>query len=705
MKNPNMFKTAVAVILILLSIYPAAGQVLVERSKDKVVISGVTYYIHQVRKGETAYSIAKAYGLSVEELNRENPPALYGIHTGQTLRIPIRLVQEKPVTFTEIASSKHDDARFLYHILKAGETIYFLSKTYGVSENEIISNNPGIDITKLSVGTELAIPRKEFMTSQQKFDDSSKAGNTPTTVKNATREENRPQPEIKQEPQIGQQSKTIEPEKEKPLPPQEKGFFFHKVQNGESLSSIADKYGVTLREIKKANRDLRFPQVGDYVRIPGTQPVEKLETKPVTKDTVHVPVLIPSVNYEKPSEFTAVKDLKGSLNVAVLLPFYLNENSMRSEIDSSKVVKGKKSYKVIPRDDSWIYPMSVDFIEMYEGILLAADTLRALGLDITINTFDIKKDTFALHRLLRDGKLKGMDLIIGPVYSNNLAIVANWAKDENIPVVSPVPLYDNSILNGNPQLFLASSTLDVAQQCLAEKMKEYADQNFVFVHADTLGVDDDVRKFKKMLLTEISTRVPFEDIKFREFPFYSRSMFNNDSINRLEHTLSDRTKNIIIIASEDPPVISETIIDIHSLIKRYDLKVFGYPVLRDLDNLDPKYFFDLDLQIFSPYWIDYSKGDVINFNSRFRQKFLTEPTERSYAWEGYDIAYYFMSGIALHGKEFVEHPSIHHPDLLQTDFDFVNNSPDRGFENRNLYQIHYTKEYEVHLDDEKSHKQ
>ena len=67
------------------------------------------------------------------------------------------------------------------------------------------------------------------------------------------------------------------------------------------------------------------------------------------------------------------------------------------------------------------------------------------------------------------------------------------------------------------------------------------------------------------------------------------------------------SKNVIVIASEDPPVISESIIDIHSLSKKFDIKVFGYPAMRDIDNLDPKYFFDLDLMIYSPSWIDYSK--------------------------------------------------------------------------------------------------
>ena len=148
------------------------SQVVVERSKDKVVISGVPYFIHQVKKGETAYSISRAYGITVEDLTKENPPAIYGLKEGQTLRIPVALVDEiKKTEMAPLIQQPKDETKFIYHSLKPGETIFYLSKYYGVSENEILQSNPGIDITKLSVGTEIAIPRRDFMTERQKFDD------------------------------------------------------------------------------------------------------------------------------------------------------------------------------------------------------------------------------------------------------------------------------------------------------------------------------------------------------------------------------------------------------------------------------------------------------------------------------------------------------------------------------------------------------
>jgi hypothetical protein len=364
------------------------------------------------------------------------------------------------------------------------------------------------------------------------------------------------------------------------------------------------------------------------------------------------------------------------------------------------LVKGKRTVKVNRMNDDWIYPKSIDFVEMYQGILLATDTLRALGLNINLHTYDIKSDTLELTRLIQAGKLEGIDLIIGPVYSNNLSIVAGYARNLGIPVVSPVPLFDNSVLTGNPDLFLAGSSLEVAQQTLAKKLGEYPDHNFIFIHSDTLGIDEDVKRFRNLIISELSSKVKYEDIRFREFLFYSRSMFDNDSINRLSHALSDRSKNIVVIASEEAPVISETMIDIHSLSKRFDIKVFGYPAMRDIDNLDPKYFFDLDLMMYTSYWIDYSRSDIKQFNSDFRRKFLTEPNEKSYAWQGYDIAYYFMSGLALHGKEFIRYPEMHRPHLLQTDYDFVSKAAGDGFENRNLFLIRYSKDYEVNLVEE-----
>lgn len=636
-------------LLLLIFNNSIISQVVVERSKDKVIIYGIPYYIHQVKKGETLYSISRAYGTTVDELTKENPPAVYGVKEGQALRIPVKSVTETAPSETVPLQKQRDETKYIYHSLKPGETVYMLSKSYGVSESEIVQSNPGIDINKLSVGSEIAVPRRVFMSDRQKFDE------------------------------------------------QEKKYIYHKVLKGESLASISDKYGLTVRELRKENRDLRFPQVGDFVRIPVIKTADIQAIEPVKSDTVAAVVEEPVIQMERPAGYTPVKNLRGSFDVAVLLPFYIKENALRTEIDSSKSKNGRKIYKEVKKSEDWIYPGSFDFVEMYEGILLAADTLRSLGLDINLYPYDIESDTIEITKLINSGKLSEMELIIGPVYSHNLTAVAGYAKEHGIPVVSPVPLINSSALSDNPTLFVANSSLEVAQKTLAKKVSEYCNNNFVFIHADSTNSDEDVKRFKNLIFTELSYKLPFEEIKFKEFPFYSRSMFDNDSINRLSHALSEQTGNIIIIASEEAPVISESIMDVHSLSKKFDVKVFGYPSMRDIDNLDPKYFFDLDITVYSPYWIDYTMNDVKQFNLSFFNKYMTEPLEKSFAWEGYDMTYYFLSGLAIHGKDFIAHPEIHNPDLLQTEYDFARKEIGNGFENQKLFLVRYTKDYEVKL--------
>jgi LysM repeat protein len=633
------------VISYLLSISYAISQVQVETAKEKIIVSGVPYYIHQVRKGQTVYSISRAYGISVQDLTAENPPALNGIKEGQTLRIPVSSATGRMADPSPRIIEQKDESRFTYHKMRPGETIYALSKLYGVSESLLISSNPGIDINKLTVGSEIAVPKRD-----------------------------------------------IEPQKQKP-DNQQKKYIYHKVEKGETLSSIASKYGIPVRELRRENRNIRFPQVGDYLKIPVSEEFAAEPEEITPADTIKEFKQEEAPIIERPEGFTQVGRLEGSFDIAVLLPFYIDVNSSRTQTDST-VVKGKKQYRVSEVPGDWIYPESLDFVEMYNGILLAADTLRALGLNLNIHTFDIKRDTADLTRLIRSGQLSGMDLIIGPAYSGNLQIVSKWAGSRGIPVISPVPLINNSVLSGNPTVFMASPSLEVAQKAMSRQIAESNNSNLIFIHTNSPEEADDVSRLKKSIFDELTKKMDSEDINFHELVFIPRTL-GSDSINRIAHAMSDTRENVIIIASEEPPVLSEILTVVHGLSKKYNVKVYGYPSMIYLDNLDPKLFFELNQLMFSPYKIDYSSENVRRFNLNYFSKFRTMPLEISYAWIGYDIFYYFITGLSIHGHEFINNPGMHNPALLENEFEFERKNPDDGFENQKLFRIRYTRDYDI----------
>jgi LysM repeat protein len=652
-----MYRKSFRILLLIIFVsascpFLVLSQVVVERSKDKVIISGKPYYIHIVKKGETSYSISKAYGITVEELSDQNPSSSRGIKEGQSLRIPVVDNPVRPQPQIRMFQTQRDETKYNYHKLSSGDTVYSLAKKYGVSEDEIIRSNPGVEINKLPVGAEIAIPKRQFINISQNL-------NVP-----------------------------------------EKGFFNHKVVEGESISSIAEKYGISVRDIRRENRGLWFPRVDDYIKIPVARIPETILADQIQTDTVKVIAEVPEEKPERAVGFTTVGEMKGNINLAIMLPLYFRENSERIEVDSSQILKGKRVKKLIFREPQWIYPGSAPFLELYQGILIAADTLRSLGLDINIYVYDIQSDTLGVTRLIESGELRKMDLIIGPVYSRNLSIVAAYASSYDIPVVSPVPLRNNAALLNNPTLFMANPSLEVAQESIAKRVSGFYGDNFVYIHSDSTETDAGVTEFKNRIFRELSSKISYEEIKFKEFLYKTRSSVPNDSINRLEHALTDKTENMVLIASEDAPVLNETISDIHTLAKKYPVRIIGYPSMRDLEDIDPKDYFDLGVELYTSYWIDYSKNDVRNFNLSYRKKFLTEPAESSFAWQGYDIAYYFISGISLHGKRFVSRPYIHNPDLLETEFDFRKQNDDSGFENHKLYLIKYTNEMEVVLIEE-----
>lgn len=639
------------ILLFIFIILPltVSGQVEVEKSRDKVIISGKQYYIHVVRKGETAYSISRAYGVTVDELIKNNTGTEKGVKTGQALRIPVVETPSPGVNLKaagQTPAKQKDESKFFYHKLKPGETVYSLARNYGVSVQEITDSNPGVEINKLPVGYEIAIPRR--------------------TVKQTSEE----------------------------IQVQEKGFLEHRVVKGETLSSIAEKYGISVRDIRRENKGVIFPHVNDILRIPVTRAPEVKEEIIEKADTV---ISAEKPLIEVPVGITPVKNLKGEFNVAVLLPFNTYENSIRTETDSSQIIKGKPVYKTTLRPDEWIYPQSVGFIELYQGILLAADTLRSLGLDINIFAYDTQNDDETPEKLIENGSLRNMDLIIGPVYSRNLVKIAEYAERYRIPVVSPVNLISNQPLAGNPNLFMAIPSVEVAQDAIIRKAAECRNSNFVFIHTDSSGEDEATIAYRNKLIRELDSAHGPDTLRFRELLFISRSALPADSINRLEHTLSLRHENVIIIASEDHPVLSEIIMSLHSLSRKYQIKLIGLPAVRELVNLDPKLYFDLGIELFSYYWIDYNKPDVKAFLKKYRNKYLTEPVETSYAWIGYDILYYFLSGLSIHGKDFIRHPEIHNPELLQTKFYFNRKNEDNGFENYHLYLIKYTGSMDIVL--------
>ncbi|MEA5082445.1 MAG: penicillin-binding protein activator [Dysgonamonadaceae bacterium] len=102
---------------------------------------------HTVQKGETVYAIAQMYNTTTEEIYQNNPSAKEGLTEGQVLNIPQRQ-----------AISVVKEENYRYHTILPKETLYSVSKTYSLKPEDIITANPGLSASTFQIGKTIRIP-------------------------------------------------------------------------------------------------------------------------------------------------------------------------------------------------------------------------------------------------------------------------------------------------------------------------------------------------------------------------------------------------------------------------------------------------------------------------------------------------------------------------------------------------------------------
>ena len=107
---------------------------------------------HVVKKLETVYSISKRYGVSEEDIYRLNEGSQWGIREGQTLLIP----QRKPDTIY-VEAPAIVQAEPGIHVVQSGETLFGISRKYGLTMGQLLELNPQKHDTQIAVGERIVV--------------------------------------------------------------------------------------------------------------------------------------------------------------------------------------------------------------------------------------------------------------------------------------------------------------------------------------------------------------------------------------------------------------------------------------------------------------------------------------------------------------------------------------------------------------------
>jgi LysM repeat protein len=239
--------------------------------------------LHKVGRRETLYSISKKYEITVEDIYNMNPNIqTEGLRSGMMIKIP-----EKTLNTTQLLVvndslpkiEKTEQPNFSVHVVKKGETLYSISRHYGISTEEIIRLNPDV---------------KDGMKTDQKLI-------IPPVQTNS----------VEGEPQ----------------------YRTHHVQKKETIYSISKMYNVTHEELVRLNPDLNNGLKADMLLV--IPPLDnQLATDSLAMDSTRMLISLDSIADVK-DLFIRSYEPKKEMNIAITLPFQLNKITPNNKIDGN----------------------------------------------------------------------------------------------------------------------------------------------------------------------------------------------------------------------------------------------------------------------------------------------------------------------------------------------------------------------------------
>lgn len=623
-----------------------AMSVSAQESATIVYIDGVKYYVHTVTAGQTLYSISKNYGSTVDEVLLCNPSAADGLRPDMVLKIP---VPESAVK----SDSKKKRKDYEYYTLKAGETLYSVSRAYGISIDTVLEDNPGIDPSHLAVGTRLYI-RKSAV----------------GTVEDA---------DVHREwVDYRDNMNAVAPD----------GYFYYMVQPGDTLYSLGRRYGVDEEQIRSLNELPEGLKAGGLLMLPlpdgrkaDDESVHEYDAETEVADEQHdeetgFDGLGYSIGYGfmESGRFRAVEPYR-ALRVALLLPMTRNGGAVNGH-----------------------------YLDFYRGFLLGAETVKAAGYSMEITLFDTEQSADKVAAIVSDGfDNSHPDLIVGPVYENELAPVVEFAERYGVPVVSPL-----ASLNSTHSRVLFQMSPDGGRKY--DKVADLFDGSREVTLVYGQSTDRDLEREVLALLDGrrfATHKYAFEHqsiVERREKARASQGYGSSDKPSGpsdLSYLLRGGRNNVIVVLSDNETEVDRILAAIASAdiaLRTRERTVGKFVVLgsskwQRYSNLDHSILFSDKVILLSSYSARRDDESVRSFDDRHIADFGALPS--LYTYRGYDAAVIFGEGMF---GDIENSMAMRRYKPLQTSYTFERKGEDGRMVNTEWMRIDYHDNFTINVE-------
>jgi ABC-type branched-subunit amino acid transport system substrate-binding protein len=375
---------------------------------------------------------------------------------------------------------------------------------------------------------------------------------------------------------------------------------------------------------------------------------------------------VQTVKKEMPPEKVKEEEKKPSkkfteATISLLIPFNLDDFKTKP-LSKAEVEK---------------HALAIDF---YQGFRLGIDSAAASGLNFKLNVYDTQDNNNQLEGLIKNNKLQASNLLVGPVFPDGLKYIANFSRQNQLPVVSPLAASHPAEI-GNPNLISIVNNIDLHAAKIGDYItKKYAPEKTVVVLITTKSPSDELlgSPLRDYFLKNNTKNLPFQEYA---------------SVYTMETKVKKDKKYVVLLSSSNQAFVASTIDKLAKMKGAgFDIDLFGHPDWMK-QNYTTEKLQALNTMITSSYKIDYRSPAVINFIKKYRKAFDFEPGE--YAYKGFDIGFYFGKQLSKHGENYLQHLSKEKYQGLHNNFTFQHDDQ-FGFINTSLMLLQY-KNFELNV--------
>lgn len=210
------------------------GQVLIVNEQEVEEPSTDTYI---VKSGDTLYSIANRYGMTVNDLKILNNLTSNTLSVGQILKVKNQ-------------ENDTDNEDYIVYTIKSGDTLYRIAQAYNVTPNQIMSFN-NLNSTVLTVGNTLKIPLSKIEKEEEEIEYVNYTVKKGDSLYSIARSYGVSVSDIMSLNKLN--SNLLSVGQTLKIPLSETIDETYVVKSGDSLYSIARRYNTTVDQIKQKN--------------------------------------------------------------------------------------------------------------------------------------------------------------------------------------------------------------------------------------------------------------------------------------------------------------------------------------------------------------------------------------------------------------------------------------------------------------------